>query len=324
MYKIDNFSPLISIIVPCYNVEQYLPQCIDSILCQTYYNLEIWLVDDGSPDNCGKICDSYAKKDRRIRVIHKLNGGLSDARNVAIEKASGEWISFIDSDDYVSPDYIKTLYDNAIDNDCKCSVVQPVSFYDGKEPIPNMNDKVEVLTAQKAIEAMFYQTKIDTSAWNKLYHRSLFETGIRYPKGFLFEDNPTTFRLFALCGKIAVNSRQLYFYRLREGSIESQDFTSAKLDQGLAIIKMMEQYPDITNPIQDAFRCKQASLAFHFIMKMPYDYNKKNCLWKYVSDNRWMVILNRKARLKTRIGCLLSYLGVPIMKKIFLLVSARK
>ncbi len=316
-------SDLISVIVPVFNVEKYLHQCIDSILRQTYHNLEIWLVDDGSPDKCGEICDEYASKDARVRVIHKSNGGLSDARNVAIDRATGEWIAFIDSDDYVSPDYIETLYANAIDNNCKCSVVQPISFYDGKEPTPNTNGRVEVMIAQKAIEAMFYQTKLDTSAWNKLYHRSLFVTGIRYPKGFLFEDNPTTFRLFALCDKIAINSKQLYYYRLRDGSIESQDFTPTKLDQGLAIIKMMQQYPDITNPILNAFRCKQASLAFHFIMKMPYDYNQKGLLWKYVRDNRWMVIWNRKARLKTRIGCLLSYLGIPVMKRIFLLVSAR-
>lgn len=314
---------LISIIIPCYNVEHYLPKCIDSVLQQTYPNLEIWLVDDGSPDKCGEICDEYATKDDRVRVIHKSNGGLSDARNVAIDRATGEWIAFVDSDDYVSPDYIETLYENAIDNNCKCSVVQPISFNDGKEPIPNIKGKVEVLTAQEAIESMFYQTKLDTSAWNKLYHRSLFETEIRYPKGLLFEDNPTTFRLFALCDKIAINSKQLYYYRLREGSIEAQDFTPAKLDQGLAIIKMMEQYPDITNPIQSAFRCKQASLAFHFIMKMPNDYNQKDKLWKYVRDNRWMVIWNRRARLKTRIGCLISYFGIPIMKKIFLFVSAR-
>lgn len=315
--------PLITVIVPCYKVEQYLSKCIDSILAQTYQNLEIWLVEDGSPDRCGEICDRYAQKDSRIKVIHKMNGGLSDARNVAIDQATGEWISFVDSDDYIAPDYIATLYRLAVKNDCRCSVVQPVAFLDGEQPNPNDYDSFEVMSSMDAIAAMFYQTKLDTSAWNKLYHRSLFETGIRYPKGYLFEDNPTTYRLFALCDKIAVSQKKMYYYRLREGSIEGQDFTPNKLDQGLAIIRMMEFHPEITDKVHKALCCKQASLAFHFIMKMPSDYERRNDLWKYVTDNRWMVIWNNDARLKTRIGCLLSYLGIPLMKKIFKIVSNR-
>lgn len=100
-------QPLISVIVPCYNVEEYLPKCIESILNQTYRNLEILLVDDGSPDNCGRICDEYAAKDSRIRIIHKKNGGLSDARNAALDVMTGEYVTFIDSDDYVSDDYVE-------------------------------------------------------------------------------------------------------------------------------------------------------------------------------------------------------------------------
>lgn len=316
-------QPLISVIVPCYRVEKYLSQCVNSILVQTYENLEIWLVNDGSPDRCGEICDEYSIKDSRIKVIHKENGGLSDARNVAINKSTGEWITFVDSDDFIAPDYIATLFRLAVENDCKCSVVQPVAFLDGEQPSPNYYNSYEVLSSTDAIAAMFYQTKLDTSAWNKLYHRSLFETGIRYPKGYLFEDNPTTYRLFALCDKIAVSQKQLYYYRLREGSIEGQDFTSNKLNQGLGIIRMMELYPEITNKVHKAFRCKQASLAFHFIMKMPSDYEKKDDLWKYVTDNRWMVIWNNDARMKTRIGCLLSYLGIPFVKKVFKIISKR-
>ena len=316
-------NTLVSIIVPCYKVEQYLPECIESILQQTYKNLEIWLVNDGSPDHCGEICDDYAQKDCRIKVVHKSNGGLSDARNVAIDRATGEWITFIDSDDYVSPDYIETLYGNAIDNNCKCSVVQPVSFYDGKEPIPNIKGEVEILTAQEAVEAMFYQTKLDTSAWNKLYHRSLFETGIRYPKGLLFEDNPTTFRLMALCENVAISQKRLYYYRLRSESIEGSDFTSVKLDQGLQIIKMMENYPEITTPIINSLHCKQLSLAMHFIMKMPFSYSRKNELWGYVTQYRLKVMLDGKARNKTRIACLLSYMGIRVMKTIFVRINKR-
>lgn len=309
---------LISIIVPCYNVESYLPICVDSILNQSYKNIEVWLVNDGSPDRCGDICDEYASKDDRIKVIHKSNGGLSDARNVAIDIASGEWITFIDSDDMVAPNYIERLVKIANDNGCKCSVVQPVSFIDGSLPVAkNAMAKVEVMNSMDAIAAMFYQTKLDTSAWNKLYHRSLFDSGIRYPKGYLFEDNPTTFRLLAECDKVAISNEQLYYYRVREGSIERQDFTPIKLDQGLEIIHMMETHPEITDKIKSAFRCKKASLALHFIMKMPLDYEKRQELWKYVTENRWSVIGDGKSRLKTRVGCLISYLGIRVMKRLF-------
>lgn len=311
-------KPLISLIVPCYNVENYLLHCIGSLLSQSYKNLEILLVDDGSPDRCGEISEEYAKKDSRIKVIHKTNGGLSDARNVAIDIASGEWITFIDSDDMVAPNYIERLVTIANDNGCKCSVVQPVSFIDGSLPVAkNAMAKVEVMNSMDAIAAMFYQTKLDTSAWNKLYHRSLFDSGIRYPKGYLFEDNPTTFRLLAECDKVAISNEQLYYYRVREGSIERQDFTPNKLDQGLEVIHMMETHPEITDKITSAFRCKKASLALHFIMKMPLDYEKRQELWKYVTENRWSVIWDGKARLKTRVGCLISYLGIRVMKRIF-------
>ena len=317
-------NPLITVIVPCYNVEKYLPKCVDSIINQTYQNLEIILVDDGSPDNCGKVCDDYALKDARIKVIHKPNGGLSDARNVAIDIAKGEWITFVDSDDYVSLNYIETLYSLATSNNCQCSVVQPLSFYDGKIPkVISSNDKIEIMDNNEAISSLFYQTKLDTSAWNKLYHRSLFSTGIRYPKGFLFEDNPTTFRLLDKCEKVVVSQQKLYYYRLREGSIERQDFTPEKLDQGITILRMMDKHPEITNKFVDAFKCKKASLALHFIMKMPLEYKHKSDLWEYVTKNRWNVIWDNKARFKTRIGCLLSYLGIPIMKSIFKIVSNR-
>lgn len=308
----------VTIIIPCYKVDKYITDCLECVIQQTYSELEIILVDDGSPDRCGEICEEYAKKDARIIVIHKTNGGLSDARNVAIDIASGDWITFIDSDDMVAPNYIERLVTIANDNGCKCSVVQPVSFIDGSSPAAKIvYPKVEVLNGMDAIAAMFYQTKLDTSAWNKLYHRSLFDSGIRYPKGYLFEDNPTTFRLLAECDKVAISNEQLYYYRVREGSIERQDFTPNKLDQGLEVIHMMETHPEITDKIKSAFRCKKASLALHFIMKMPLDYEKRQELWKYVTENRWSVIWDGKARLKTRVGCLISYLGIRVMKRIF-------
>lgn len=315
---------LISVIVPIYKVEAYLDKCVESILAQTYKNIEVWLVDDGSPDRCGQMCDEWAKKDARIKVIHKRNGGLSDARNVAIDVANGEWIACIDSDDYVAENYIETLVRLAVENDAKCSVVQPVLFHEGEEPEKSKDDACEVMDRLDAISAMFYQTKLDTSAWGKLYHRSLFDSLIRYPKGLLFEDNPTTYRLMYLCDKITVSQKKLYYYLLRANSIEGADFTPEKLDQGLEVLNLLQQHPEITNQVKKAYRCKLVSLACHFIMKMPMKYERKSELWKYVKNNRLGVILDNKARIKTRIGCALSYFGIPLMKKVFTLVNNRE
>ena len=129
---------LISVIVPIYNVEKYLQKCVDSIINQTYKNLEIILVDDGSPDNCPKMCDDYAEKDSRIKVVHKENGGLSDARNVGMEVATGEYVSFIDSDDYISLDFYETLLETIVDNDSDVVECGVVKFYENEKFIKKL------------------------------------------------------------------------------------------------------------------------------------------------------------------------------------------
>lgn len=316
--------PLVSIIVPIYKVEKYLDRCVCSIINQTYSNIEIWLVDDGSPDACGEMCDDYARKDERVRVIHKQNGGLSDARNVAIDVALGEWITCIDSDDFVAPNYVEFLLNIVMQNDSMCGVVQPQEFFEGQSPRQeSQDDDLVVLSGKDAISAMFYQTLFDTSAWGKLYHKSLFQTGIRYPKGLLFEDNPTTYLLLSRCRSVVVSQAKLYYYLVRKDSIQGADFTPPKLDQALQILNLMQQHPEITNEIPCAYRCKMASLAFHFLMKMPMDYDKKDELADYVKKNRLRVFFDGKARLKTRLACLLSYMGMPVTKMIFKLIGKR-
>lgn len=215
-------QPLISVIVPCYNVEEYLPKCIESILNQTYRNLEILLVDDGSPDNCGRICDEYAAKDSRIRIIHKKNGGLSDARNAALDVMTGEYVTFIDSDDYVSDDYVEYLYKIIKESGVKLSVSSYQTFVDDSSAEICTNNPlfVKIVHTNDALTGMFYQQIFDTSAWAKMYHRSLFSDGIRYPKGWLYEDLPTTYRLMMKCDYIAFGNYRSYFYRIRNTSIE--------------------------------------------------------------------------------------------------------
>lgn len=317
-------QPLISVIVPIYKVENYLDKCVESILAQTYKNLEVWLVDDGSPDRCGEMCDEWAKKDSRINVIHKQNGGLSDARNVAIDVANGEWIVFVDSDDFVSGDYIETLHNLATKYDCKMSVAQNIEFNENEDVISPKNEYIEL--CQKpldAIQDMFYQKYYDTAAWAKMYHRSLFESGIRYPKGLLHEDLPTTYLLMSLSDKVAYCNKVIYYYLLRKDSIEGAAFSNKKLDCLWIIDKLMSEHKDLLDKVWLGYICKRTSFSFHIFLQMPTDHEEYNKVFKYVTEHRLKILLDSNARMKTRCACLISYFGKSIVRLIFKLINKR-
>ena len=317
-------KPLISIIVPVYNVEAYLAKCVDSILAQTYTNLEIFLVNDGSSDCCGKLCDEYAKEDKRIKVIHKKNGGLSDARNVAIDVATGEFITFIDSDDYVTDDYIMTLYSLIEKYECKVSIALYNTFVEGSKPkVVNRVYREDCQTNIKAIEEMFYQEKYDTASWAKLYHSSLFATGIRYPKGIVYEDLATTYLLIFQSDKVAFCNRRIYNYLLRRDSIEGSSFSSKKMDSALKVCELMESHLDILGKVMQAYQCRMMSFFFHLLLKMPDGYEHRNMLYKRIKAIRWSVLCNSRARKKARVASLLSYLGLGSVKGVFHLIDKR-
>lgn len=317
-------KPLISIIVPVYNVETYLAKCVDSILAQTYTNLEIFLVNDGSSDCCGKLCDEYAKEDKRIKVIHKKNGGLSDARNVAIDVATGEFITFIDSDDYVTDDYIMTLYSLIEKYECKVSIALYNTFVEGSKPkVVNRVYREDCQTNIKAIEEMFYQEKYDTASWAKLYHSSLFATGIRYPKGIVYEDLATTYLLIFQSDKVAFCNRRIYNYLLRRDSIEGASFSSKKMDSALKVCELMESHLDILGKVMQAYQCRMMSFFFHLLLKMPDGYEHRNMLYKRIKAIRWSVLCNSRARKKARVASLLSYFGLGVVKGVFHLIDRR-
>ena len=317
-------KPLISIIVPVYNVEMYLAKCVDSILAQTYTNLEIFLVNDGSSDCCGKLCDEYAKEDKRIKVIHKKNGGLSDARNVAIDVTTGEFITFIDSDDYVTDDYIMTLYSLIEKYECKVSIALYNTFVEGSKPkVVNRVYREDCQTNIKAIEEMFYQEKYDTASWAKLYHSSLFATGIRYPKGIVYEDLATTYLLIFQSDKVAFCNRRIYNYLLRRDSIEGSSFSSKKMDSALKVCELMESHLDILGKVMQAYQCRMMSFFFHLLLKMPDGYEQRNMLYKRIKAIRWSVLCNSRARKKARVASLLSYFGLGVVKGVFHLIDRR-
>ena len=179
---------LITIVVPIYNVEEYLNKCIETILCQTYENIEILLIDDGSTDNCGNICDLYAKKDSRVKVIHKENGGLSDARNTGIEAANGKYICFIDSDDYISPIFIETLYNLCKENNTKISQCSFNIVYDNNGKSEEAEQEVNIYTSEEMVKNLYNEKYVETViVCDKLYDITLFKN-IKFPKGKINED----------------------------------------------------------------------------------------------------------------------------------------
>ena len=218
-------QPLISIIIPVYKIEKFIDKCIKSIISQTYRNLEIILVDDGSPDKCPGICDKYAKIDNRIKVIHKPNGGLSDARNAGIDICKGDYIGFVDGDDYIS----ENMYEHLLDHCIKCNADMSIcGIYAIDEDYSNLSIynpmiyKETILSNIQALNHLFLTFDVNFEvAWNKLYKRDLFlnKDNIRYPYGKLHEDTYTTYKLLYYANNIAVFNEPLYYYVQRSGSI---------------------------------------------------------------------------------------------------------
>ena len=220
---------LISIIVPVYKVENYLERCLISIIRQSYQNLEIILVDDGSPDDCPLLCDAWAEKDKRIRVIHKANGSLSDARNVGIDASHGDYLMFVDSDDYISLEMCQKLMNTAIIEDAdivSCNLYW--TYGDGTRRREQMSvfDAPRVWTGKEMLYHYYVQGSTDLCVvWNKLYKRALFfneEKKIRFPHGRMHEDNAVNYLLYYEADRIAVIPDALYFYVQRNGSIMQQ------------------------------------------------------------------------------------------------------
>ena len=228
----------LSIIVPVYKVESYLSRCIDSILAQTYKNFELILVDDGSPDKCSEICDRYASNDARIKVIHKVNGGLSSARNVGIDVSTGEYLAFVDSDDYISrdmyKDMINLLESNALDIvSCDAFVAKGTKIKglagDGKLTI---YDRSTIL--RKSL------CDYDNAAWNKVYTRAAIGS-VRFPEGRLFEDTASAYLFFNNCNKVGHINRSYYYYYRNPNSITQTAFkTKPRMDFVLGYVERLD------------------------------------------------------------------------------------
>lgn len=253
-------APLLSIIVPVYKVENYLPKCIDSILAQTFTDFELILVEDGSPDDCPALCDATAEKDARVRVIHQKNGGLSAARNAGLDAARGAWIGFVDSDDYIAPEMYEVLYQAVQSTGADLALCDYAEVNEAGTPCPQMHVSLSggELTGQELLKrASGLMVQL---AWNKLYRRAIF-TQLRYPEGKLNED---LFLIPEVClqiQKAVVVPKALYYYVQRGGSIMSGNKTLRHFDAAEAAQRYWEclvenaAYDALANAAQYVMGC---------------------------------------------------------------------
>lgn len=243
---------LISVIVPVFKVEKYLEKCVLTITSQTYKNLEIILVDDGSPDNCPALCDSLSKTDKRIKVIHKENGGLSDARNVGFAKSTGKFVTFVDSDDFLNVNFIEKLYKNLTQTRSDLSICGYEEIHENEEVDINQKETSEVLTFDdnNKFEQLYTKNKVVfITAWGKLYKREIFDK-IKYPVNKINEDEFVCHHILSLCKKVCFEDAKYYYYVQRENSIMHQKYTKRNLDvfDGLyeRILFFKANYPKLT------------------------------------------------------------------------------
>ena len=262
---------MISVIVPVYKVEKYLRACIDSILAQTYRNFELILVDDGSPDNCGAICDAYAAKDPRVRVIHQENMGLSGARNTGMDAARGEYITFVDSDDLILPQYLEVLLDALRSANAELSVCSPEIFIDGEENKMTASDQTDfsysALSGREACICMYNgDRRVPINAWGKLYLRSLIGD-MRFPVGRIHEDQAFVPPVCFKAAKAAVSDAALYHYRERGDSITRERFSLKRYDDIWAIDRCIAFFREKNEPeiVEAAERKRKRLLAVYSI-----------------------------------------------------------
>lgn len=318
MQQTQSDSPLISVIVPVYDVEKYVAICLDSIISQSYRNIEIIVVDDGSKDTSGKKCDEYASIDKRIKVIHKTNGGLSEARNSGLQIAKGEYVAFVDSDDFISPIYLETLFTALKQTGCEVATVpHGRSFHPGERVCLDtsfdsslLKKNVIVIDAKECQKRMLYQS-LDTGAPWRLYKRNLLGNN-PFPIGLYFEDLASIYKIVARVKDVALIANcNLYAYRLRSGSIIGQGYNPLKVKSSILVSRKLysdisKWYPSLTQAA--ASRCFSVNrMVFAQIPKeMAAD---KKAIWNELSRYRTAVIKDSQARKRERLAAAVAMFG---------------
>lgn len=307
--------PLISVVVPVYNVEGYLEECIESVLAQTYPNIELVLVDDGSTDDCPVICDRYAAEDDRVMSVHRENGGLSAARNTGVKVCRGDYIGFVDSDDYISPVFYEALYRAIEQSGAEMATVRHgVDFFDGEVPELGLSVEVaseyELLTEEQYQEEVLYQKSWAGAVW-RLYTREVVEK-VYFPAGLYYEDDETAYRFARECRKIAVlTAADLYAYRQRPTSIMRGTFSLKKMESCLEITRRMrrnmtEWYPQLS----DATCSRCFAICRVVFSQIPgEDKEAQLIMWNELQQYSATVIRDPKARKKEKLAATISRMG---------------
>jgi glycosyltransferase involved in cell wall biosynthesis len=281
-------NPKISIIVPVYKVEPYIRKCVDSILAQTLTDFELILVDDGSPDNCGEICGNYAKKDYRVKVIHKDNGGLSSARNAGLDIAKGDFIGFVDSDDWIEPDMYELLYDMCIKNKCEIANCTSIIYFKNKT-VKNGTHPLTIHNKNQAMKSMLEGQLYDEVVWTKLIKRTLLEE-IRFPAGLIYEDTAFTYKVIHKSNRVCCIGSPKYHYIKRENSTMDQAIKNIRID-GVLIYDEMYQfiekyYPELCELV--ALKLANSAMVILNLISFNTNFSKYNKEYSQVAN-----ILNR-------------------------------
>ena len=294
----------ISVIIPIYNVEKYLPKCINSVLNQTYSNLEIILVNDGSTDSCKQICEEYKKLDNRIKIINKKNGGLSDARNYGIEASTGNYIAFLDSDDWIDKELYMTLYKIIKRYDADISVCNFKKSYLNGDNKTHNSGKIKCYSNIEALNELYGKNSVQMIvAWNKLYKRSTIKE-LRFPVGRIHEDEYLTPIIIYNANKLVYIDNQLIYYRQTPNSIMNSKFNIKRLDYLYALENRIEFFKE--NMLDQLYEKSIETyilkiIDFYFKVKHSDIKNKKNInkilIEKLDSiDNQWDVRLTKGLR----------------------------
>jgi len=314
---------LVTVVVPVYNVEPYLSQCLQSIVSQSYRNLEILVVDDGSTDVSGELCDQWAQRDKRITVVHQPNGGLSAARNTALDTMHGDYVTMVDSDDVLaSNDSVAVLLHLLQQHDADV-VVGKWMHFDNKVPaVPTTSgkdDSVRCYDSQQALSEILYQRSITNSSCSRLFDARLFDQ-VRYPKGKLYEDVAIVYPLIKRARKVVTTDHLVYFYRQRPGSI-LQRFTPARADI-LDILEQLEgQLQDEQPRLLPAVRSRLLSAYFNILLlnegcETPVAGLSQRC-WQGIRRLRGGCLRDPMVRLKNKAGIMASHMGQRTFCKLF-------
>ena len=312
---------MISVIVPVYNVEKYLERCVKSIAAQTYKDLEILLIDDGSTDKSGKMCDDFQQTDSRIKAFHKQNGGLSDARNYGIEHSAGEFISFVDSDDYIDEKMLETLHRLITENDADLAVCSAMDVFEGKEV--TQVKEIKEFNLNK-VESYKYMLRGDgiPSACNKLYKRQTVGD-IRFPVGKLYEDGFFTPQILKKVEKTAVTSKPMYYYFRRADSITTKPFRKGDLDVIEAYDKCVKQVKELCPEALPYAEFRYRNAYFNVLDKMLMRDDCKEIpeykqVVKYLKKHTAQIVKDPGFGKMRKIAAVALKFSVPLYKKILL------